>query len=148
MFSKTSLFCLLAVYVVALVSEGKGQEPPSELTDIFRASAFQDVEIAAQEPGIVKKLLIKEGSQVKIEQELVHLNRRLYSLEADRAIVEKLIADLEKKSTADREFAKRTADYNRLQMKRLQDASEAFAKSVTQTVPCTSNSRFAGLMSR
>lgn len=125
-----------AVFLFAIVPLLPGSSlsaQPVEDSAVFTAQAIRDIEIAAQDAGRVAELLIEEGARVEAGQPLVKLNRTLYELEADRAMAEMRIAELERSNTADLGFAQKSAEYNRVLLRRLDAATDTFPRAVTQT---------------
>ena len=127
------LFLALFAIVPSLFqSIAVGQNAQSSV-DFFRASALRNVKIASQEAGIVRKLLVKEGSTVDAKQPLVELNRKLFELDLVRSEAELKIAELEKSSDADRLFAEENVRFYDVLLARYVSANKDFARAVSDT---------------
>lgn len=99
----------------------------------FTTAPVHEVKVAAQEAGIVKKILIREGSVVNNGQTLVQLNQELFKFDAERTRAEWELAKLEARNRIDLQFAEQSKKYSQVNLDRLQKAQNQVTLSVSDT---------------
>ena len=121
-FTCAFVFVFLNSQLSHVVAQGNQQ--------VLIARAKHDVSIAAQEPGIVNKLQIKSGQEVKANQVLIELNKELFELDKKRTAHELAVAKLEATSEADKKFAVKNFEFYRAELNRLKLARENVSHAV------------------
>lgn len=109
-----------------------GQES-KERPSTFTTSPIQEVNVAAQEAGIIRKILVREGSVVENSAIIVQLNQALYKEEAARTEAEWELAKLEASNRIDLKFAEQSRLYNQVNLDRLKRAQDEVTLSVSET---------------
>ena len=92
-----------------------------------------DVILASEAPGIVKKTHKMPGQDVELDEAIVSLSKQQFQTQLRVTQLTAQIADLEATNDVDLQFARKSIEVNKKLLKRSQRARQAYAKSVTDT---------------
>jgi len=89
--------------------------------------------VPAQDAGVLRKLIVREGTVVRKGQVLGVIDDRLAAVERKLATSEYEIARLQSESDIDERFAKKSLAVAQSELKRSEEANQRFANSVSKT---------------
>ena len=101
--------------------------------DSAQLSLIQNVILSSRDPGILDKVLIREGDSVSEKQTIALLDREAYAQQALAAESEWRIAQRESQDDADLRYAEISEEVNERVLSRSNKAVEQFAKAISET---------------
>ena len=94
---------------------------------------LDEAELATQEPGLLTRLLVEEGQQVKQGDLLAVIDDRKAALEEATAEIELALAQTEAQNDVAIRFAEKAHEVARAELARSQESIAQFSKSVSQS---------------
>jgi macrolide-specific efflux system membrane fusion protein len=137
MYKFIGLFLLgITAFCQAAAQDEKSDPLPSS-GDIVSVSAqaelIHDVMIAVREPGILKKVLVKEGDWVKADQVIAELDRELNELELQSALMKQKVSELKATDDIDKRYSAKSKEVAAATFQRSQSAVANFPNSISKT---------------
>lgn len=129
---------------LALGAQETRQEPATDqaeiqstqeelVTDSALADLIRDVYIPAREPGVLERLLVKEGDWVTADQPIAELDQKLYKIEVEAALKKKQISELKATDDVDMRYSTKSQEVADATLERSQAAVEKFPNSISMT---------------
>lgn len=98
-----------------------------------RVLAINNVQIASEAAGIVRRIGVETGVDVLQGQTLASLNRETFEAEYEVAVEEERIARLEAANDANLQFARKSKEVNQKLLERGRHARSNYEKSISRT---------------
>jgi multidrug efflux pump subunit AcrA (membrane-fusion protein) len=102
-------------------------------SDVAVVDVIRDVLVPAREPGILEKMLVKEGDWVQAGQVIAELDHRLYELELEAARLKHKISETKATDDIDTRYSTKSKEVANATLLRSESAVNKYPQSITAT---------------
>ena len=123
------LSCVALLAAIALF----GRLDADIVADGALVSLIHDVQIPAQERGVLDELLAREGMKVQAGELLARIDQSIVGLQGEVATLHSKIAQLESENDVNLRFAKKSDQVSRAEVQRYEEAVCAYPKAISKS---------------
>jgi len=128
MLGLTTALCLAAT----AADPGNGAPDTIEVSSVL-IKLIEQVDVAAQEAGLVSNVFVREGKEVAEEDVLAKIEDQASALVRDKAELEWDIARLRAENDVNVKYARKSMAVAEAELKRAEESNEIFPKSISDT---------------
>ena len=127
------LLCLGLLYFLFFVGGSFAATPSALRIDAVVLRPMQEVEVPAQQTGILSEIKVEEGKSIERGQLLALLDDRDARLTLTRARIEHAQAEARANNEVRVQYANKSLEVARAELQRSQESIEKFARSISQS---------------
>lgn len=127
------IIALTIVPAGTVMSQEPGGSTDGLRTESAQADVIHDVYIPVREPGILERVLVKEGDWVQAGQTIAELDRRLYELDAEAAKMKQKISEVKATDDVDMRYSTKSKEVAGATLNRSKSAVDKFPNSISAT---------------